>query len=282
MQFKHPEILYFLFLLVLPILVHLFQLRRFKKEYFTNVQFLKALSIQTRKSSKLKKWLLLATRLLLMSALIFAFAQPFFNAKDKNNVSNEMFIILDNSFSMQAKGQKGELLKRAIEDLLEHTPENQNFSLITNNQTFWNTDIKSIQKDLQNLKYAPSQFDLDNQIAKIKSRKSNFKKDIIVITDAVGLKINQLKNNDENLNTFFIIPKAEKSENVSIDSVYINQTLDKFYEIGLKLSVFGEEKKEFPIALYKHGYIYELPAILKRQTNEQLLRHLRSISNGFA
>ena len=83
-----------------------------------------------------------------MSALIFAFSQPFFDAKDKNNVSNEMYIILDNSFSMQAKGQKGELLRRTIEDLLEHTPENQNFSIITNNQTFWNTDIKSIQKDL--------------------------------------------------------------------------------------------------------------------------------------
>ena len=33
MQFKHPELLYFLFLLVIPILVHLFQLRKFKKEY---------------------------------------------------------------------------------------------------------------------------------------------------------------------------------------------------------------------------------------------------------
>ena len=68
MQFKHPEILYFLFLLVIPILVHLFQLRRFKKEYFTNVKLLKELQIQTRKSSKIKKWLLLATRLLLLAA----------------------------------------------------------------------------------------------------------------------------------------------------------------------------------------------------------------------
>ena len=62
-----------------------------------------------------------------------------------------MYIILDNSFSMQAKGQKGELLKRAVEDLLQHAPENQNFSLITNSETFWNTDVKSIQKELQNL-----------------------------------------------------------------------------------------------------------------------------------
>ena len=112
MQFKHPEILYFLFLLVIPILVHLFQLRRFKKEYFTNVKLLKELQIQTRKSSKIKKWLLLATRLLLLACLIIAFAQPFFDAKDTTNKGNELIILLDNSFSMQAKGAKGELLKR--------------------------------------------------------------------------------------------------------------------------------------------------------------------------
>ena len=135
MQFKHPEILYFLFVLVIPILVHLFQLRRFKKEYFTNVQFLKELSIQTRKSSKIQKWLLLITRLLLLTALIIAFSQPFFKAKDSKNISNEMYLVLDNSYSMQAKGNKGELLKRAIQELLENTPENQTFSLITNTET---------------------------------------------------------------------------------------------------------------------------------------------------
>ena len=37
MQFKNPELLYALFLLVIPILIHLFQLRRFQKVEFTNV-----------------------------------------------------------------------------------------------------------------------------------------------------------------------------------------------------------------------------------------------------
>ena len=123
MQFKHPEILYFLLLLIVPILVHLFQLRRFKKEYFTNVQFLKALSVQTRKSSKIKKWFLLSCRLLLLTSIIIAFAQPFFLAKDNQNASNELYIILDNSFSMQAKGKKGELLKRSVQELLENIPQ---------------------------------------------------------------------------------------------------------------------------------------------------------------
>ena len=253
MQFKHPEILYFLFLLVIPILVHLFQLRRFKKEYFTNVRLLKELSIQTRKSSKIKKWLLLATRLLLLTCLIIAFAQPFFKAKDTKNSSNEMYIVLDNSFSMQAKGQKGELLKRAVQELLEHTPENQTFSLITNSETFWNTDIKSIRSELQNLKYSALPFQLESAMAKIKSIKSAFNKDVIVITDAVGLESKQLKSIDSVFNTYFIVPEAEQENNTSIDSVFIHQTLDDFYEIGLKLSTFGEKDKQIPVALYNQN-----------------------------
>ena len=55
MQFKHPELLYALFLLIVPILIHLFQLRRFQKVKFTNVKFLKAVKLQTRKRSQIKK-----------------------------------------------------------------------------------------------------------------------------------------------------------------------------------------------------------------------------------
>ena len=39
MQFKNPDILYFLVLLIIPILVHLFQLQKFTKVSFTNVAF---------------------------------------------------------------------------------------------------------------------------------------------------------------------------------------------------------------------------------------------------
>ena len=253
MHFKHPEILYFLFLLIVPILVHLFQLRRFKKEYFTNVRFLKALSIQTRKSSKIKKWLLLACRLLLLTFIILAFAQPFFESKDSKNASNKMYIILDNSFSMQAKGKKGELLKRAIQELLEETPENANFSLLTNTDSYWDTDIKTIRNELQNLKYSAVPFQLDNILAKVKAHKSVFKKDIIVITDAVGLTPNQLKNIDTDDIPYFILPKAEQKNNVAIDSVFIRQTLDNFYELSINTSNFSEDFKPVSMALYNQN-----------------------------
>ena len=250
MQFKHPEILYFLFALVIPILVHLFQLRRFKKEYFTNVQFLKELSQQTRKSSKIKKWLLLATRLLLLAFLIIAFAQPFFAAKDSNKATNEMYIILDNSYSMQAKGKKGELLKRSVQELLEHMPENQTFSLLTNTDNYWNTDIKSIQKELQELTYSATPFQLEQQIAKINAHKSAFNKDIIVITDAVGVTQNQTTNFKKEDVVYFNIPEAEQKNNTAIDSVFIQQNLDTFYEIGVKVSTNEPSDTEVPIALY--------------------------------
>ena len=253
MHFKHPEILYFLFLLIVPILVHLFQLRRFKKEYFTNVRFLKALSIQTRKSSKIKKWLLLACRLLLLTFIILAFAQPFFESEDSKNASNKMYIILDNSFSMQAKGKKGELLKRAIQELLEETPENANFSLLTNTDSYWDTDIKTIRNELQNLKYSAVPFQLDNILAKVKAHKSVFKKDIIVITDAVGLTPNQLKNIDTDDIPYFILPKAEQKNNVAIDSVFIRQTLDDFYELSINTSNFSEDFKPVSMALYNQN-----------------------------
>ena len=117
MQFKNPELLYALFLLVIPILIHLFQLRRFQKVEFTNVKFLKSVKLQTRKSSQLKKWITLLTRMLLLACVIIAFAQPFIpNTEDFNEVQ-ETVIYLDNSFSMQAKGSNGTLLNEAIQDI---------------------------------------------------------------------------------------------------------------------------------------------------------------------
>lgn len=255
MQFKNPEILYFLFLLVVPILVHLFQLRRFKTQYFTNVRFLKALSIQSRKSATIKKWLLLACRLLLLTALIIAFAQPFYLAKDAKNASNELYIILDNSYSMQAKGKKGELLKRAIQELLENTAEKTHFSLLTNTDTYWNTDIKAIKNSLQNLDYSAIPFELENQITKIKAHKTAYNKDIVIITDALDLSSKQLNGIDKKDNTYFIIQKSEQKNNTAIDSVYINKTVDNFYEISVNLSHYGDKGQAIPIAIYNQNQL---------------------------
>ena len=268
MQFKHPEILYFLFLLLIPILVHLFQLRRFKKEYFTNVQFLKELSLQTRKSSQIKKWLLLATRLLILTALIFAFAQPFFAAKDEKAITNETYIVVDNSFSMQAQGQNGPLLKRVLEDLQQHIPENQNFSLLTSSENYWNTNIKSIQKEVQNLNYSSSEFSLNQVLSQIKSKKSPYQKDVIIISDFINADANALEKIDKEFNTFLVPVKAEKKNNISIDSVFIKEATDKFYEVGFQLTNYGSEKTEISLGIYNEKKLIA-KSVVKFETDKK-------------
>ncbi|CAM4097390.1 BatA and WFA domain-containing protein [Flavobacterium antarcticum] len=283
MQFKHPEILYFLFLLLIPILVHLFQLRRFKKEYFTNVQFLKELSLQTRKSSKIKKWLLLATRLLILTALIIAFAQPFFAAKDANAITNETYIVVDNSFSMQAQGQKGPLLKRILEDLQQHLTEDQTFSLITSSESFWDTDIKSSQKEIQNLNYSPSEFSLNQVLSQIKSRKTPFQKDVIIISDFINTETKSLEKIDKEFNTFLVPVKAEQKNNISIDSVFIKETSDKFYEIGFQLTNFGTEITEIPLGIYNENKLVAKSVVKFDSAKKEVFFTLpKQAFNGYA
>jgi hypothetical protein len=249
MQFKHPEILYFLFLLVIPILVHLFQLRRFKKEYFTNVKLLKELQTQTRKSSKIKKWLLLATRLLLLTCLIIAFAQPYFENEKTVKKGNDLIILLDNSFSMQAKGPKGELLKRSVQELLEELPENQTFSLITNTEIFWDTDIKSIQKELQNLSYSAVPFQLDYLLNQVEIKKKQVPKDFIIITDALQTESKKASTLTQNHSVYLIQPQAEYVSNVCLENVEISQVLDQFYELKITLQSFGLKQKEAALSV---------------------------------
>ena len=117
MQFKIPEILYFLTLLIIPLLVHLFQLQKYVKVPFTNVAFLQKILQQNRKSSRIKKWLLLVTRLLLLTAIIFAFSQPYFSNK-KADLKQHHFIYLDNSLSTNTMGERGNLLQIAAQDII--------------------------------------------------------------------------------------------------------------------------------------------------------------------
>ncbi len=280
MYFKYPQLLYFLFLLIIPIIVHLFQLRKFQKEYFTNVKFLKELDIKTRKSSQLKKWLLLFTRLFLLAFIILAFAQPYFKAKDTQGKHNELFVVLDNSYSMQAKGKQGEILTRSVQELLENIPEEQTFTLLTPDNSFYDTDIRSIQKELQNLGYSTTPFSIENEMAKIKTLKPNKGKDIVIITDGKSLKAQDIQALDKDYNIVFSIPKAENTYNVSVDSVSIHQVLDEFYELKVKISEYGKKADETSVALYDQRELVA-KTLLPENQNEIIFTIPKEDFNGY-
>ena len=185
MQFKYPELLWALFLLLIPIFIHLFQLRRFKKTPFTNVKLLRKVVSESRKSNTLKKWLLLFTRLMVFASIIMAFTQPFF-AKKSALQAKETVIYLDNSFSMQAKSEQGTLLDKAVQELIKAVPEEENFNLFTNNSEFRNIQLEDIQNDLLTISPTPDQLNLDEiqlKASNFFSKNGNSIKNLIVVSD---------------------------------------------------------------------------------------------------
>ncbi|MGY0408638.1 MAG: BatA domain-containing protein, partial [Polaribacter sp.] len=172
MQFKNPAILYLLALLIIPILVHLFQLQKFVKVPFTNVAFLQKIQQQTRKSSQIKKWLILATRLLLLTAILFAFSQPYFSNKNIRK-KQHTFIYLDNSLSTNSKGEKGKLLQIAAQEIIENAGEKDSYSLQTNNNFYPNISKSALKNILLNIQNTPNQLSLATVFLKINQQNKN-------------------------------------------------------------------------------------------------------------
>lgn len=264
MQFKHPEILWALLLLLIPIFIHLFQLRRFQKVKFTNVKFLKNVKLQTRKSSQIKKWLTLLTRLLLLAFLVFAFAQPFTTNTDTFNAKNETIIYLDNSYSMQAKGNNGSLLNEAIQDILSNYDDTDELTIYTNDKTFRNSTLKSMANDLIKLEHSTTQLSYKSAYLKGKQYFSNDKssaKNLILVSDFQQKDAPLEFKNDSTVNLKLVQPKAVYTNNVSIDSVYISKYNNNTIEIGVDLSNSGSTTSNVSVALNNNDALVAKTAV---------------------
>jgi len=240
MQFKHPELLWALLLLLIPVLIHLFQLRKFKKTAFTNVSLLKKVQEQTRKSRSLKKWLLLASRMLLLAALVFSFAQPYLTT-DTAGIEKDTVLYIDDSFSMQARTESQDLLQLAVQDLIREFPENRVLSIFTNEQTFPQTTPVGIQNELLGLKHSFRQLNLDEIVIKARSlfRDSpQSRKELWVISD-FQQSMFRLLDSINDLDVHFVSLRPEPLANISLDTLFISNTSPTQLELKAILSSTG-------------------------------------------
>jgi len=256
MQFKHPEILYALLLLIIPILVHLFQLQRFVKVPFTNVKILKTIEKQTRKSARLKKWLVLITRLLIFACLIIAFSQPYFS-KNSLHQNYNTTVYLDNSFSMQAKGENGELLKSAAQELIKnYTNSNHSISLVTNNQSFKNLTPEAFKNELIKIKYHPNKLDLNSILLKaqsLESAKENTLNNLIVISDFQDITNNSNINFDTTKATINLVKAtANNIINSFIDSIFIEDNSSTEITIHAIIKTAKNTTSTIPVSLFNN------------------------------
>lgn len=136
MEFLYPAFLAAAAAIAIPVIIHLFHFRRFKKVYFTNVKFLKEVKEETSSRSKLRNLLVLLMRALAILALVLAFAQPFLPRTDSVEMGQkEVSVYVDNSFSMQAQSADVPLLDKAKQrarEIVEAYNVDDRFQILTN------------------------------------------------------------------------------------------------------------------------------------------------------
>ena len=284
MQFKHPELLYALILLVIPFIVHLFKLRRFQKEAFTNVKFLKKVVQENRKSNQLKKWLILAARTLALAFLILAFAQPFIPSGKTAKQSTSTLLYLDNSFSMQLRGEHGPMLQHNIQQLLENNQENQAFGLFTNTNDFGIISPAENQSELQDIDYSSNSMNFDLINLKARQFFNEHPADVqrLVLISDFQQNFGDL-NKLENVEYHFVKNEAQNIANISIDSAFVIDK--KLNQITLKTKFSTTEKldRDIPINLKNGEQILAKKSINFKESKQQEIEfrlQAEEIENG--
>lgn len=258
MRFEHPNFLFALPLLLIPILIHLFSFRRYTTFYFSSIFFLKNIQEETRNIRKVKHILVLVSRLLAFTFLIFAFAQPYIPVtglgKNKQVI---LAIYVDNSFSMSSIGADGNLLSESKEQarkIIENISANTQVLLVTNalSGVEQNLCTKSVALNrLDRIQFSSLTHPLSEVIQWMEETvdervSSSCTKQYVVLTD---FQKNQSDLNSIHLaktNYFYpiqLIP--EQKNNVSIDSIWFNSPNFKTRinnELNIKLTNHGNEE----------------------------------------
>ena len=116
MQFLNPFFFFGLFALLVPIVIHLFNFRRYKTAYFSNVKLLQNILRKTKRESQLQHLIVLLLRLLGITAIVFAFAQPYIPLKNSKIEGGKIIsIFVDNSYSMESFSKEGSLFQDAVD-----------------------------------------------------------------------------------------------------------------------------------------------------------------------
>lgn len=233
MKFAHPEILWALTALVIPILVHLFNFRRFKRVAFSNVAFLKEVQLETKSKNKLKHYLILLSRLLALAAIVLAFAQPYIPLEDGAEVATTraVSIYIDNSFSMAAGGEEGRLLdlaKARASQVLEAYKESDRFQVLSNDlegRQLRFYDRESAQELIDEIELSPVIRRVDELVER--------QQEALLEQDAErsAFLFSDLQKNTHRIDAFvpdssisirFVPEQAERAANIYIDSVWFD------------------------------------------------------------
>ncbi len=254
MQFLFPGFLAALAVLSIPIIIHLFYFRRFKRVYFTNVRFLKEVKEETSNRQKLRNLLVLLMRCLAIAAMVLAFAQPFIplsTAVKKGERAVSVFV--DNSFSMNALSKEApllELAKQRARDIVTAYTVQDRFQVLTND--FEGRDQRLVSKEdalsrIEEIRTSPASRDLSKVLIRQQQCLNTGKQEnkIAYVVSDFQTNIADMTNFRDSLIEVNLVPmRAVQERNVSIDSAWFEspvQILNQPANLLVKLSNRSDE-----------------------------------------
>ena len=291
MKFLYPEFLWAFAVLLIPILIHLFNFKRYKTHYFSSLQFIKHVDQQTKSTQKLKHLLVLLARLLAFAGLVLAFAQPYFPNSDTETLKKEniVMIYLDNSFSMQARGVEGELLssaKETAQSIVERAPKGTQFIVGTNEMSGIEqrriNRIDALDK-IDKIDYSPLTRSLDEiidwkqqTIKKIDIDESKSFVQSVILSDFQrhgSNKKDRLKLSSFEFHPVQLIP--EETANIFIDSVWFSSPIRKVgekHELNIRLfNTSDQDLKNVEVTVkvdrFNKSFYTDIPANGKKETS---------------
>ncbi|MGR3812124.1 BatA domain-containing protein [Jiulongibacter sp. NS-SX5] len=270
MQFANPGMLWGLLALAIPLIIHLFNFRRTKKVYFTNVAFLKKVETETSSFRKLKQWLIMAARMAFIAALVLAFAQPFIPAQNTRSTAESGMnsLYLDNSLSMQNTTESKRYIDLAvlkIDELLGLFKNQQNVQFLTNSFSGEDQFIKGTGKVKDRLTEvgfsgkSRSLAEVQNRQLSMAAKEGAAQHSLFWFSDfqkSTAGDLNALKK--DSLTQVYIVPvQGEVQKNVFVDSVWLASPFVREMQnsvLYVKLYNSGNEPVEnLPVKLFIDG-----------------------------
>lgn len=258
MTFLNPVILWGLFAVSIPIIIHIFNLKKTKKIEFSTLMFLKEIQQSKYKKIKLKQLLILLSRILMIIFLVLAFAQPFetgYLGRAGEKTSSSVLILLDDSFSMETRETQGnyfESAKNKATELLTILNESDEIyftpiSKIAGSNNY--RDIGKLKDSIPNMKISDVTKSLSEVMYYSKGIIENFSKpykEVFLITDAqksfIGTEkgIASVSSQQFNSNVNFNIINIGKrtGNNISLDTInVITKIFEKNKNVKIKCIV---------------------------------------------
>ena len=234
MSFLYPNILWCLFALAIPIIIHLFNFRRHKIVYFSNTATLKTIEQENAKTKKLKYIIALIMRMLFIAGLVFAFAYPY-NPEQKlktDDADNLVAVYIDNSMSMQSQSSEISLIEDArasARKIVSNISPSQRFVLLTNsrqpdNEYPMNQDEMLMSIDAMQTESSPMSFNNLYENLQMIMKRNGFKSaSLFMYSDFQDNMMNMDGLVADSAIQLVAMPlKSDYQQNIYIDTVWLS------------------------------------------------------------